>query len=240
MKILSIGNSFSQDATRYLHNLSASGGVSVKTVNLYIGGCSLKTHYYNILENAAAYTFEFNGESTGLKVTVKDALMSDDWDIVTLQQVSTQSPRFETYQPYLTELAAYVRRYVPHAALYMHQTWAYEDGSERLRALGFEKSMQMLDGIRASYAKAASDIHAAGIIPDGEAMMRALENGMEKVHRDTFHASLGAGRFLLALTWYGFFTGKPVAENPFSAFDVPVTPEEIALVKKSVGEVLGQ
>lgn len=240
MKILSIGNSFSQDATRYLHRLAASAGVPIKTVNLYIGGCSLKTHYYNILENAPAYSFEFNGESTGLKVTVKDALMSDEWDAVTLQQVSQLSPHYESYQPYLKESAAYVRRYVPHAKLYMHETWAYEDGSERLHNAGFEHAADMLAGIRASYAAAAKDIGAAGVIPCGDAMAKALENGLDKVHRDTFHATLGAGRYLLGLVWFGFFTGKPVAGIPFDAFDVPLSAEERAIVEKSAEEIVGK
>ena len=91
MKILSIGNSFSQDAQRYLHNLAKADGESIKCVNLYIGSCSLRTHYINMLENNKAYSFEFNGETTGLKVSITDALASDDWDYITLQQVSLLS-----------------------------------------------------------------------------------------------------------------------------------------------------
>ena len=59
MKILSIGNSFSQDAHRYLHKLAKQEGVDLKTVNLYIGGCSLRTHYLNMLGDYANYIFEF-------------------------------------------------------------------------------------------------------------------------------------------------------------------------------------
>ena len=51
MKVLSIGNSFSQDAQRYLHRLAKEDGTFIKCVNLYIGGCSLQTHYINMLEN---------------------------------------------------------------------------------------------------------------------------------------------------------------------------------------------
>ena len=38
MKILSVGNSFSQDAHRWLHHIAGLSGVSMETVNLYIGG----------------------------------------------------------------------------------------------------------------------------------------------------------------------------------------------------------
>ncbi len=54
MKILAIGNSFSQDATRYLQDIAASAGEELFVRNLYIGGCSLEMHSKNIAENANA------------------------------------------------------------------------------------------------------------------------------------------------------------------------------------------
>ena len=117
MKILSIGNSFSQDAHRYIHDIAKKEGVNIKCVNLYIGGCSLRRHYVNMLGDVEGYAFEFNGETTGLKVSIKEALMSDEWDYVTLQQNSPDSDDFETYTPYGRELAAYVRKFCPKAKL---------------------------------------------------------------------------------------------------------------------------
>lgn len=40
MKVLAIGNSFSNDAMRYLHGIAKADGVDMKTVNLFIGGWS--------------------------------------------------------------------------------------------------------------------------------------------------------------------------------------------------------
>ena len=111
MKILSIGNSFSEDAQRYLHKMALANGENIKAVNLFIGGCSLKTHYYNILEDAPKYHFTFNGEYTEIYVSIKQALMSDDWDYITLQQASFFSNQYETYQPYLNSLVAYIKKY---------------------------------------------------------------------------------------------------------------------------------
>ena len=48
MKILAIGNSFSEDATTYLHQIGEAAGVKNQIVNLYIGGCPLETHWENI------------------------------------------------------------------------------------------------------------------------------------------------------------------------------------------------
>ena len=240
MKILSIGNSFSCDAHRYFQRIAKKEGEKVKAVNLFIGGCSLRTHYLNALQNAASYAMFFNGEDTGFKVSISQALASDDWDIVTLQQASKLSPRFETYTPYLEYLADYVRKYCPHAKLYIHQTWAYEDGCERVQQLGYERSEEMFNDIQASYVKAAELIKADGIIPSGQAMLNATKFGIEKIHRDTFHAHLGVGRYLLGLTWYKALFGKDITRNEYDEFDVPVSDEERAIAIQAVNAAFGE
>ncbi len=234
MKILSIGNSFSFDAQRYLHNLAKHDGMQIKTVNLFIGGCSLRTHYLNALQDLASYGLGFNGEDTGFKVSISQALASDDWDIVTLQQASQLSPKYETYAPYLEKLAEYVKKYCPNAKLFIHETWGYEDGSERLEKVGYESEERMYLDIKSAYQKAAKLIQADGMIPSGQAMFYATKFGVGKIRRDTFHASLGAGRYLLALTWYKALTGKDISNNTFDDFDLPVSTEEREAVIKAV------
>ena len=59
MNILAIGNSFSQDGTRYLHQVAKSAGVNLTVVDLEIGGCPLDKHYRNMKADAKAYAFEF-------------------------------------------------------------------------------------------------------------------------------------------------------------------------------------
>ena len=48
-KILSISNSFGEDATRYLYGLARSEREEIMVVTLYIGGCSLYRHYRNCM-----------------------------------------------------------------------------------------------------------------------------------------------------------------------------------------------
>ena len=236
MKILSIGNSFSCDAQRYLQRIAKKDGVGIKTVNLFIGGCSLRTHYLNSLQDEPVYALGFNGEDTGFKVKLSEALANDDWDVVTLQQASQFSPNYETYSTYLENLANYVRKYCPKAKIYVHQTWAYENGSARLEKVGYESMEAMFSDIEVSYEQAAGRIKADGIIPCGKAMLNATKLGIEKVHRDTFHAALGVGRYLLGLTWYKALFGKDITENDFDDFDVPVSEEERAIAIKAVND----
>ena len=65
--------------------------------------------------------------------------------------------------------------------------------------------------------------------------MNLAEAGLP-AHRDGFHASLGTGRYAIALTWYQALTGRDIADNSFANFDVPVTAEEIAIAKKAAIE----
>lgn len=241
MKILSIGNSFSQDAQRYLHRLALKEGLRLKTVNLYIGGCSQRRHYLNMLDDCVAYDFQFNGESTGLKVSIRQALVSDNWDYITLQQASHESAKPDSYTPYIEALAAYVRKYCPKAKLLIHQTWAYETGSVKLaNQERFATDAEMFAAVEDAYNKAAALISADGIIPAGRAMLTAAQTGIEKIHRDTYHASLGAGRYLLALCWFKYLTGRDITENNFDEFDVPVTEEEKRIVIAAVNSAFGE
>ena len=238
MKILSIGNSFSQDAHRYLHKLAKTYGDDFKCVNLCIAGCSLRTHYLNMLANNENYYFEFNGENTGIKVSISQVLASDDWDVVTLQQASWASAKKETYSPYIEKLAEYIRKYCPNSKIYIHQTWAYEDGSERLKVnAGYDSAQKMFFDIQNAYLIAKDLINANGIIPCGEAMLKAIDLGIGKIHRDTLHAALGTGRYLLALTWYKVLTGKDIDNNAFNDFDIPVSKEERAIIIEAVKSV---
>ena len=234
MKVLSIGNSFSQDAQRYLHAIAKAEGVELKTVNLMIGGCSLRTHYLNVLNGEPNYGFEMNGVQTLIRVTLSQALASDDWDVITLQQASHFSPYYETYDPYIAHIAEYARKYCPKAKIFIHQTWAYESGSAKVQKLGYERSEEMFKDIEASYAKAFELVKADGMIPSGRAMLNASKFGIEKIHRDTFHAGLGAGRYLLGLTWYKALTGNDITNNTFNDFDEPVSDEERQIVIKAV------
>ncbi|MBR6633114.1 MAG: DUF4886 domain-containing protein [Clostridia bacterium] len=238
MNILSIGNSFSQDAQRYLHRIAKADGFTLNTFNLYIGGCPLSLHYRNMLSEERAYTLEMNGESIGFKVSLKDALLNRDWDVVTIQQVSNLSPYYETYQPYLDKVVEYVRLCVPKAKIAIHQTWAYEQGSQRMNVeLGYNDHVDMFKDIEASYKKAAEQINADLIIPSGKLFQRLIEAGIEKVHRDTSHAGFGLGRYALGLLWYSVLSGNGVKNNTFCDFDEEISEADIETAKECVAEI---
>lgn len=79
MKVLSIGNSFSCDAHRYLYELAKEEGVEIETTNLYIGGCSLEMHFENLINDSKNYLVFQNGCETQKYFSISEALLSDDW-----------------------------------------------------------------------------------------------------------------------------------------------------------------
>lgn len=235
MRVLAIGNSYSQDATRYLHDIAKADGCNLQAANLYIGNCTLELHHKNMQSGARDYELQFDGHMTGFFLSMDEALTSRKWDVVTLQQRSALSGYYDTYFPYLQELADHVRTLQPEAKIVLHQTWAYEEGSARLSEIAkFTTATEMLEHICTAYARAAEAICADGIIPSGELFGKLLAGGVPSVHRDSTHATLGLGRYALGLLWYRMLTGAKTANNPFRDFAEPVSEAEQQLAKTLV------
>lgn len=247
MRTLSIGNSFSQDATRWLHDLAESVGFPLTCVNLYIGGCSLEQHWNNAETGAAAYAYEENGLDTGRKVSIAEALEEGDWNVVTLQQVSGKSGQYETYQPYLNKLAAFVREKAPLARLMIHQTWAYEIGSTHADFARYGNSqLAMYNALCEVYEQAADAIEAE-TIPCGDIIqvLRTkapfdVRHGGLSLCRDGFHLSYTYGRYAAAAVWLSVLSGEEVSPCEFipQVPGEPVDPALLELIRTTVDEIL--
>lgn len=224
MKILSIGNSFSQDAHKWLHQVAESAGENILAVNLYIGGCSLSTHWECFLNKTASYDYEVNGVFER-KISLNDALYADTWDVITLQQVSQLSGDYATFEPYLTDLYKKAKEASPKARIYLHKTWAYEMDSEHPGFLKYGKSQSdMYKKIGETYEAAGKKL-GCGIIPVGDVIQYLRDNteyfdyknGGESLNRDGFHLSYVYGRYAAAVTWLSYLCGT----DPESVFFVP-------------------
>ncbi len=237
MRVVSIGNSFSQDAQRYINQIAKNYGERVDVINLYIGGCSLETHYNNLKEDKEAYQLQFNGVSTDVYVSIRQVLESGP-DVITLQQASKYSVDYKTYKPYLTELYNYVKKVCPNAKILLHETWAYQDGSVKLEELNYTSFNNMFKDVKKAYKKAQKDFEFDGVLPSGSVMQTAIKLGLEHSHNDGLHASLGAGRYLLGLTWFKVLTGIDITKDKFNDFDEPVTKQERKIIIKAVNKIV--
>ena len=239
MNILCIGNSFSQDSTRYLHSIARADGYNLNVCNLYVGGCTLGQHYQFMLTGERAYELEYNGELTKFKVSLKEALTNREWDYVSFQQASHKCTDYESYQPYLKKLCEYAKLHCPKAKIIIHQTWAYEDGSNRLcNMLGYNKQEEMFADLEKAYAKATKETDADLVVKSGKLMQILIKKGVAPIHRDTFHLSYGIGRYASALLWYKTLTEASVDSNTFRDFDEEIDEKTVRIIIDSVEELL--
>ncbi|MDY3845490.1 MAG: DUF4886 domain-containing protein [Eubacteriales bacterium] len=224
MKVLSVGNSFSRDAHRYVHEIARHNGENIETYNLYLSDCALDRHYRNMLSGDRAYIYDYNGIETALHTSLEEALSLTSYDVITLQQVSILSNDYDTFEPYLSELIRYIKKYQPKAKIMLHKTWVYRSGCDLLsRVAGYTDNSEMYADINEAYARALEEHpQIYGIIPTSDAIWRAMQLGADKIYRDDQHLSLGFGRYMAALTWYRTFTKKPVLPDTFSSFDSSV------------------
>lgn len=248
LKILAIGNSFSQDSTTYLYQLAECGGIELKLVNLYIGGCSLERHWNNVCENRADYDYQLNGKSTGKKVGISEVLEEDNWDVITLQQCSGFSGVLETYYPFIIKLSNYIKEEVPGARQLIHQTWAYEIDSDHDQFVYYHKSQQeMYQRLLRCYDTVAKEL-SADIIPFGEVIqtLRTIPEfdyakGGISLCRDGFHMHYIYGRYALAATWYEYVLKGNILNNhymPPEIDGVVSSKDELEIIKQCVHAVI--
>ena len=222
LRILAIGNSFSQDAVeQYLWNLFDEAGTEVIIGNMYIGGCSLERHWTNAQNNSKSYEYRkvVNGNKTNTKNwSLEMALADENWDYISLQQASDYSGMYDKYEPYLGNLIDYVLEHSsnPRMQLMFHQTWAYAQNSDHQAFPNYDNDqMKMYEGI-VDASRQAMDNHPEIklLIPSGTTIQNGRTTSIgDKWNRDGYHLNTDYGRFAAACTWYETISGNSVLEN---------------------------
>jgi hypothetical protein len=177
IRLLTIGNSFSENALTYLEALAESTGeVRFLVGRASLGGCSLEKHW-NLAEYTArvsdykTYRIRTGADGVAVEGSLQVALSLEAWDVVTLQQASWLGWRPETFQPHLKHLHGLVRERAPQAKIMLQQTWAYQSDSPFLPQNGLTQEL-MFERIRSAYVRHAGEL-GCGILPSGEAVQRA-------------------------------------------------------------------
>lgn len=220
MNILSIGNSFSTNAHKFLPLILKADGDEIMLCNLFIGGCSLEQHWNNWREEKTDYDYEIYlpGETEMTRtddVALHEAVEDEDWDVITLQQCSHFSGIPETYSPYLSELAEYCRMVKPEAKIMLHQTWAYEEGCQHGGFANYKNSQQeMYRALTEAYVDAAMEADIDLIIPSGRAWQTARNTIGDILTVDGYHGN-DMGCYLASACFYEMIFGRSILENSF-------------------------
>ena len=213
LKILAIGNSYTNNATDYLPWLTARlNADSVCMAKLTQSGCSLKMHWENHTGNAPDYSFHYADQGKWKVADIKtidEALALLDWDIITLQQYSGWSGLYYTYQPYLDNLVSLFRQADPDASLAWHYTWPYTRASRSSDFKNYGNNPEkMYEAIMAagSQASAAFDLRlpSATLIKRLREEFPEVDNGFSS---DASHIDDWFARYALASLWYDVLVG---------------------------------
>ena len=236
IKILAIGNSFSEDAiVQYLHELADADGIETIIGNLFIGGCSLERHMQCVNGNLPDYRYRKIGVDGVTKETPKcdiaSAIADEEWDYVSVQQASHFSGDYTTYQPYLSQLVAYVKAHTKKdVKIVFHQTWAYAQNSDHGGFKRYGNSQkQMYDAINGALKQVIKDIHPDVIVPSGTAIQNARTSSIgDNMNRDGYHLNLLYGRYTAACTWFQAIFKRSVVGNSYAPEGVTAEQKTIA------------
>ena len=251
LRILAVGNSFSDDGTEYIPGLLEAAGIhNVIVARLYIGGCSLERHCREYAEGTRDYVYYKSTDNKWTTVsknaTILDGLKDEPWDIITVQEVSNHSGTYDTYQAWAPKLISIIRNEAlnPKAAIVWHMTWAYASNSDHGAFPLYDRDQgKMYNAILDCVKRARKDFNVPVVIPSGVAVQIAREtrlNNQDRVPatskvyqltRDGFHLSRQHGRYIAACTWFEALI-KPVLGKSVKGNGYLLEDTEYSITKK--------
>lgn len=227
LKVLFIGNSYGLDTTRHSYEIFQDVGIENVTVaRLYIANCSVQEHYANLTrsdeeyeanppsEEVKRWRYVYTVNSTGEFVTyrdylIKDAILAEDWDIITFQHTSYGELEAEAV-PVLQMLANEVRNYCPDAVFMWNMTWARANENT---ASQINKYNKIVSNVKTNIV---SNSTFEFISPVGTAIQNArtssLGDTFNRDNEDASHLSYGKGCYTAALTYVGAITGRDISK----------------------------
>ena len=269
LKVLMIGNSFSISNTRNMPQICKAMGLDLELASLYIGGCTLEHHWKNVKDAQKGYApYGYRLFRDGKRVNavpanwnIPEALKSQKWDVVTIQQGSHQSWDRATYSPCGDELVATIKKLCPTAKIVVQETWSYTPWDRRLKKWGFDQN-EMYSRLHKAYGDFAAK-HSLGVIPMGAAVQAwrkqfpvkyapdsiggdvvgslkfsKKEDGSYGISGDPFHLNQ-AGEYFQSLVWTAALFDVDVTKCPFIR-DKTIGVENCRLMQKIANEVCGK
>ena len=226
LKVLTIGNSFSDDAMEYVYKIAKEAGIEyVELGTLRASNASLANHVTNAQNNSAAYMFRYwadgatTWQDTGTwnsgAYTMYDAIKKADWDYIVFQQVSGDSGNASTYDS-LSTLMDYVDTHKtnPNVKYAWQITWsARADYPSQIPA--FSKILAAVN------AKITTNSKISVVIPSGTAIENAKTSYLtpKNIQRDAKHLSYGIGRYIAGLTLVKALTGVSIDNSTYPLYD---------------------
>ena len=130
LRVLLIGNSFTYDLTRFIGNILRASGIDNNTCCVYIlweKGASL-THWDKWYIEKDSFKLSRMGGNLDVATTegTVQELLSQNWDVISLQQTSDYATKLESFSPYLYNMIRYIKQNCtnPNVSICWQLTWS--------------------------------------------------------------------------------------------------------------------
>lgn len=263
IKILTVGNSYSNDACAWLEKILKSASYEDVVIGyINYGGCNVNNHWSNVDEDTtndfgAEFFVNYNGTfqryPTSDEFTLSDGykflLSLCEWDYVIIQHGPKHVEIRETYS-HLPDLLDFVKKNLksPKAKLLYHMIWKYNDNVE-----GGSTAACYADIIDITKNIAENYKDFVGVIPAATMRQNMMSSYLtdKDISRDYGHMGLGFGRYALGLLWYSYLTGgspddisfvpkiSDVSEELLARYEFDeVTEDKLVIAKEAIANAL--
>ncbi len=249
LKILDIGNSYTDDATALLPLLVKSADIDLSGMSLYKairGGASFKSwcDVYNDKDSVTGYNVRKVVGDSDSNIPTGSAkandgklfrqLLSDvSWDLIFIHQLSTYAPYYDEWKTngeggHLDELISIIKKHQPKAKigfLLVHSYSSNYSGNKE------KSSYDRWKLISESVKRVCEDYDIKYVIPYGTAVQNIRSSSLNDLYdltKDGSHCGIGLCRYTAACCYYECViaprTGISVLGNP-ACYDAPVDPD---------------
>lgn len=221
LKILDIGNSYTEDSTHYLPQIVTASGIDISNICLYKairGGASFKT-WYDCYYDKDNVTYGLNKVLGGLDANItgtaaanngekfRNTLENNKWDLIIIHQVSTYAPYYDRWEEdsnagYLSKFIRLLRKHQPQATigfLLVHSYWSGYSGNTE------KSSLERWKLIAESAMKLRANYGIDFIIPYGTAIQNLRASSLNNDYdltSDGTHCANGIADYTAACTYY--------------------------------------
>lgn len=223
LKVLDIGNSYTDDATALLPLIAENSGIDMTNLCLYKatrGGATYKNWYDVYNDKDIGYAYSISKVLGGLNANVvtgegpkgdgslfRSLLTNEQWDVIIIHQMSSYAPYYNRWTEnsnagYLNELLNIIKKHQPKAVIgtyIIHSLWdKHARNKER-------SSFERWKLISQSVKQMQKDYGIDFVIPYGTAIenLRASSlNNEYDLTRDGTHCGYGLCRYTAACCYY--------------------------------------
>lgn len=238
LKLLFIGNSFSDDTIQWMYEIADDLGIDLLVENMYIGGCSIDTHYSNILYDRPNYQWVHRVGNSWVRTSsyrLSVAITSQDWDFISFQQASGVSGVESSYGNLyrLLQETELLLQDPDHTQFVWNMTWAYQGDSTHSDFGKYSNNQTIMYKAicRAVQSEVLPIDKIATVIPNGTAIQNARTSYVgDHLTRDGYHLTEDLGRYIVGMNALKTLTGVDINDCGFTT----VNKGQTLIAKESV------